>query len=186
MTALRPCTKIAAMRKRQRGFTLMEIMTGLLVMAILMAIAIPSFRSFTARTRVTAATNQLVVAMNYARGEAVHLATPVSLCASSDHLTCDTTNWAAGWIVFSDGVAPTGAVDTGDTILQTFPAVSGVSMTGTDSGSLSYLKYDNRGMKSVLSKYTFEIWTPGCTGNQQSELLVSPVGSIQSSYRACP
>src|SRR5690348_7206314 len=46
-------------RHSQRGFTLFELMLSIALMAVLMAVAVPSFRQYTANTRTSAATNGL-------------------------------------------------------------------------------------------------------------------------------
>src|SRR5690348_5253075 len=62
---------IAAMNRHTRGFTLLELMTTLLVLSILHGLAIPSFRATIENNRVTAATNDFVSSLNFARSEAL-------------------------------------------------------------------------------------------------------------------
>ena len=56
---------------RQQGFTLVELMVGLAVLAILTAAALPSFAAFRQRAAVREAADQAVAFWNTARFEAV-------------------------------------------------------------------------------------------------------------------
>jgi type IV fimbrial biogenesis protein FimT len=54
-----------------RGFTLLELMVTVAVLAILLTVGVPSFRDLIQNNRVTTQTNELVTALNFARAEAV-------------------------------------------------------------------------------------------------------------------
>lgn len=98
----------------QSGFTLIELMIVVVLMAILASFALPAFQSFIASSRLTAESNELLAGMNLARSEAVRLQRRVLLCraaATNGAVTfsaasgCVTTNdsepWQ-GWAVFVD------------------------------------------------------------------------------------
>lgn len=55
-----------------KGFTLIEMMVVVLVLAVLAAFAVPSFRTMIANQRVTSAAQELQVVLLYARSEAVY------------------------------------------------------------------------------------------------------------------
>ncbi|WGS87947.1 GspH/FimT family pseudopilin [Methylomonas sp. UP202] len=78
-----------------RGFTLVELMVALTITGILGAIAIPSFVSAVRNSRLTAATNQLIGSLNFARSESIKRGQIVVVRKSS-------TNWEDGWQVFVD------------------------------------------------------------------------------------
>lgn len=64
---------------RQRGFTLIELMVALAVMAILATLAAPSFTTFFAKKRVEGLVSELVTDLQYARSEAVQRNTLVQV-----------------------------------------------------------------------------------------------------------
>jgi type IV fimbrial biogenesis protein FimT len=86
---------------RQKGFTLLELMVTLFIASILFAVAIPSFKSMSARNRLVTYTNDLIASVNLARSEAVRRGMPVSICHSSDGEECS-GSWSDGWITFID------------------------------------------------------------------------------------
>jgi prepilin-type N-terminal cleavage/methylation domain-containing protein len=85
------------------GFTMVELMIVTIVVAILMAIAIPAFRTFLQNDRQWAQESSLVMAFNAARSEAIKqdVLGGVQVCASADGQTCGGGSWANGWIVLS-------------------------------------------------------------------------------------
>lgn len=175
------------MRKTQHGFTLTELMAALAVVGILVGIALPSYRQFSGNSRTVATTNSLVGALAVARSEALHRATPVTLCASSDLATCNTTDWSTGWIVFTDaGVA--GTVDGTDRIVQTWPAPGGNSKVSFTYQNVAFgwLQYNARGMTNLTGNATFTAYVTGCKGNNQSQVVVTVMGSPQTTKMACP
>jgi type IV fimbrial biogenesis protein FimT len=88
---------------KARGFTLIEMMTAIFILAILVSLTIPSFREATLSGRLTGFANDIVASSQLARSEAIKRNVTVTLCASSDGETCDDPDgWEAGWIVLAD------------------------------------------------------------------------------------
>jgi type IV fimbrial biogenesis protein FimT len=101
------------------GFTMIELMVTITVVAILLVIAVPSLRSFIQKNRIVGEASSFVSDLQYARSEAIKRGLPVAICASSDGINCSTTNtWHQGWIVFCDADT-SGSVSLGDTTLRT-------------------------------------------------------------------
>ena len=111
-----------------RGFTLVELMVTLLVLAILLGVAVPSFRDAALSSRLTAYANDLVASAQIARSEAIKRNVDITLCASAGGLACDAGGaWEGGWIVRTEG----------GVVLQRQPALSdGFRVTET-IGNLS-------------------------------------------------
>ena len=100
------------------GFTMIELMVVVSLVAILGAVATPSFKRMVDQNRIASQVNRFVGDLQFARSEAVKRGTPVSVCPSSDGLQCDDTDmWQQGWIVFSDPAA-TGTTPNAESILR--------------------------------------------------------------------
>ena len=91
-------------RVKSAGFTLLELMMTLAILAILLAVAIPSFRDTIIHTQRRAALSSINDALALARTEAVTRSAPVILCASANHTACSNQNlWERGFIVTIGG-----------------------------------------------------------------------------------
>jgi len=118
-----------AMKANSAGFTLLEVMFAIAVLAVVIAFGVPNFQAFVRNGRMTAAANDIVTDFNVARSEAVKRRVPVTLCKSQDGATCD-ANAAdpfRSWIIFVDDADPAvvdaandgdGEVDANEAILR--------------------------------------------------------------------
>jgi type IV fimbrial biogenesis protein FimT len=68
--------------KLRRGFTLLELMITIAVLAILVTVGVPGFQELIQNNRVTTQTNELVTALNLARTEAVKRGRHVQVAVS--------------------------------------------------------------------------------------------------------
>ena len=90
------------MISRPAGFTVLELMMVVTVMAVLAVIAAPSLRDTIMNARMTSAANDLLTDLAIARAEAVKRGRPTAICTSNDGASCTGTGWSQGWILFSD------------------------------------------------------------------------------------
>lgn len=82
------------------GFSLIELMVTIVVLAIVLAMAVPAFAALINSNRLVAQANELVASLQLARSEAVRRNAKVVLCPSSDGSSCAGTDAAwSGWIV---------------------------------------------------------------------------------------
>lgn len=79
-------------RAHNKGFTLIEMMVTVAIMAIVATIAAPSFVDMIRNNRVTTAANDVLSAMQLARSEAIRQRRPITVCAGADACT-DSTDW---------------------------------------------------------------------------------------------
>jgi len=113
-------------RKRMTaaGFTLVESLTVVAIVAILTSIGVPTFRTITTSSRVSTEVNALLSDVQYARSEALKQGQRVTTCISTDQETCTGgALWQGGWIVFSD-TNGNATVDGTDAVLRVQKAFS--------------------------------------------------------------
>ena len=138
------------MKSAQRGFTLLELMTGLTVAAVLVTIGVPSLRDFTLRQRIVTSGQDLQLDMTLARQEAVTRATPVTVCTSANGTTCSAAGWSAQRIVFAD-VNSNGVIDAGDEpIKYAAPLNTGISA----ASAVNAVTFDATGAVGAAAQVT--------------------------------
>jgi type IV fimbrial biogenesis protein FimT len=96
--------KITSAARRQRGFTMVELMLVVGIVGIGAAMVMPDLSAFIRRGQISSGTNDLLAAVNIARTEAVKRSVPTVACASTTGVSCSgtATDWSNGYIVFSD------------------------------------------------------------------------------------
>ena len=98
--------------KTPHGFTLLELMIVLAIVAILVTLAAPSLARMLQSNTRSSALNTFLADMGYARSEAIRRGGGVVLCRSdfpeATNPGCSSISaqsgagWASGWIVFND------------------------------------------------------------------------------------
>ena len=86
------------MPNRDQGFTLVELLITLSLLAIVANIAVPAFEGLIVRNRQQALMEQVAAVLNNARAEAILRHRTVEICGSSDGETCS-ASWSSGWLV---------------------------------------------------------------------------------------
>jgi type IV fimbrial biogenesis protein FimT len=145
----------------QSGFTLVELLVTVAVLAVILALAVPGFRSFMQNDQQWVQQNSLVMSLNAARSEAIKqdVGGGVSVCASLDGLTCGPagTAWSQGWIVLSPAnpkpVMSVGALPTGTTLSEAGGASAVTFLSsGMVTAPVAFTMCDNRG--AAQARYT--------------------------------
>jgi type IV fimbrial biogenesis protein FimT len=136
-------------RQLAGGFTLFETIITMAIVAILLAIAIPSYRYVTNANRIAAEINGLLGDMQYARSEAIKEGQTVTVCVSTNSTSCAgaaVSTWEKGWLVFSD-LNGDHQVNGTDTILRVQSAFSGTDTFSALPAS-GYVTFNREGFST--------------------------------------
>jgi type IV fimbrial biogenesis protein FimT len=180
-------------RRVAAGFTLLELMTTLLVVSIVLSAGVPSYLSIVRNNRAATNANELVSALTIARSEAVRRSERVSICRSNDGATCS-GSWEDGWIVFLDDAATDTATPVdpdASQLIGVWPAPVGEASVVTRSGGgtidLGWIRFlprgDTRSDENFPITYSMEI--ADCTGNVAREIEINAVGRASVTRAAC-
>jgi len=155
--------------KMQRGFTIVELVITLLMVAILTAMAIPSFTTMIKNNRLTTQVNEFILALNITRSEAVKRGSSVTITANS-------SNWNNGWTV----------ADSSGTALRIGDAVQG-TMTLTSGNTNTVITYLASGTaigSPTAAPGNFDLCDDR-TGETGRRVSISATGRISVSNLTC-
>ncbi|MDY0953427.1 GspH/FimT family pseudopilin [Stenotrophomonas rhizophila] len=164
-----------------KGFTLVELMVTVAVVAILSAIAYPSFQGTLRSNRLAAGHNELLGLVNLARSEAIRNSRGGGVCGSSDGNTCDGA-WGVGMMAFSD-IDHNGLYGTGDTVLRFNKINSGLVVQGPTAP----IAFDGRGRRKLAADQVL-VMRPDKCGTQSllRTVTINASGQISAVKGACP
>lgn len=177
-----------------KGFTLVELMVTISILAILLAIGAPNLRDFILKQQVSADANTLASAFRLARSEAMKRSGVVTICPSLDPSAAvpacvanATTDWSNGWLIFLDYPTGgnTGAYEpTSDTLVRVEQGIrSGQIRSITSVRSVSFLA---NGISSrAATSYTISS-SADATPLFQQCLVISRQGRARFTAGACP
>jgi type IV fimbrial biogenesis protein FimT len=166
-------------KRQASGFTMTELIVTMSIVAILLAIGIPSFKYVTVSNRISTEVNG---DMQYARTLAIKQGLPVTVCASvAPFAQCDnTSSWQNGWIVFLDS--------NGDHVVQPTESVVRIqnAFTSTDTfqpgGALTFtwITFNREGYAATNNVNTVTLELHDSTANTAWTrcLEISPVGML--------
>lgn len=157
--------------RHSRGFTLIELMVTIAVLAIVVSIAAPSFSSMLQDNRALSMSTELQGALQLARAEAIKRRQDVVICKRNSAGTAcnDGTDWAAGWLIRQVG---------GD-VLKVWDSAQAMVVTGPNTG----VTFRSNGM--VAASGSFSVKPSSCTAQQRRTIAVSLTGSTTLDKATC-
>ena len=136
--------------KKSKGFTLIELMVVLSIVAVLATMAAPSLKRLLQSTAMSSNVNTFLADMRYARSESIRRGGGVVMCRSDEpeaiKAKCgegSTAGWESGWIIFHN-------LDNGDTrtlkepLLRVQGPITGIN-TIAETGAATLFKFTATG-----------------------------------------
>lgn len=116
-------------RQMAQGFTLVEVLSVMVILAILSAMAAPVMADMVVRYRIEGLRAELVQSIQQARAEAVVRGYTVTLKRTTGCTTplLDNKDWSCGWVAFVDLDAD-GEEEAADTRLQAISVSPGIRL----------------------------------------------------------
>ena len=152
-------------RRAARGFSLIELMLGLVIFGFLFAIVPPAYRDWIASQQLANHAHFMVNTLELARSEAIKQGYRVNVCKTRDGRACaDDGGWETGWLVFVDENR-NGNVDPDEQILRREgPARDEITVRGNRPVE-DYVSYTSLGharlLNGALQMGTFIVCKPG-------------------------
>ena len=169
-TITRDNQRMTPVKKLTRGFTIIELMVTIAVLAVALAIAVPSYTNMLINNRMASKTNEFVASLHYARSEAVKRGANVRTCASTDGVTCATTgDWDQGWIVL---------VEATSTVLTVYPPLSHGDTLVKSGLQTRAIRFDGNGMSAGFNG-TVTLCDRDGDPKKARAVIISNAGRIQ-------
>lgn len=135
---------------RQKGFTLLELLTTLGIATVLVTLAVPSFTTLSLNSKRASSTNELVSALHYARSSAIMRNSRFTVCTSSNGTACQAVGWDQGWLAFAD-LNGNQAVDGGETVSRTGLGAEGLTLVSAEFPNFFIYRPNGRVMGAVAT-----------------------------------
>lgn len=151
------------------GFTLIEVMVAIAILAILLTVAVPAFQDSSLNSQLRATSTEMIAAANLARTEAIKRRRPVRLCVSANGTSCGSGNWRQGWIV----IAPSAS---GDVVIQRRDALR---ESFRINASIAAVTFQPTGVGATPATFTICRATPN-PGPQERVVTIDAAGRAVS------
>lgn len=173
--------RIGAKIRVERGFSMVELLITLAIVALLATLAAPSFRTALVKQQVTSATHALAADLQTARTLAISRAQLVGVVAIGG-------NWLDGWQIQPDSApATTGYSAASGAPLRQHEALGAEFSAAADRGALSSVVfahdgsvYDTASNGRASTDTTFSVCKPVGSQAQAMTLVVHAFGQMES------
>ena len=187
-----PCCSAVAHSPR-RGFSLPELLVVLLIIALLAAMAGPSWTRTVSAYRLALARDALLRSLALTRSEAIKRNTRVVMCRSRTALACETlSGWQSGWVIFQDSNNDA-QLDAGEAIIYRQAALPDGLVLSTNGPFTNFISYSAVGSARNPSGSpqmgTFTLCEKAVSNGMAQDFLIGSVGRPRLAQRpllACP
>ena len=171
--------------KTSHGFSLVELLVTVTLVAILLAVGIPSYRSIATSNRMAGEMNALLGDLQLARSEAVKQGTTVTICPTSSpaapYACSNSGNWSGGWVVFVGGSSATSSSP-----MRLQPALGGIDVLQSNSTpAVKAVSFNRNGFSTNTGSITLN--DANSTADRRRCAVISIAGHISlQSGGTCP
>ncbi|MEG3790069.1 GspH/FimT family pseudopilin [Lysobacter sp. CCNWLW3] len=168
-----------------QGFTLLELVVAIAIVAILVGWGLPSFQESLRSNRVATSANELIATMSLARSEALRSPQGGRVCTSADGSSCG-GGWGDGWIVWTD--RNNDNAPTADEVMRYVRAPAQIALTvAADAGSTTVFQFDTRGRLRDGNARNFTLRPQECSpgANQVRTIVVAATGQLRMQRELC-
>lgn len=183
--------------KKHGGFTLIELMVTVAILAILLGIAAPSFESVIKSSRMASAVNTFLSDARFARSEAIRRGGGVVMCRSDApekaKPSCGAgsgpggNGWVSGWIIFHD-LNNDLNYDTGEPLLRVQSKVTSVDSIA-ESNSTKFQFTGTGRLRNLNGSTTLQFGSNDNFSNTQQRVVCINLGGrariAGDSYASC-
>jgi len=165
-------------QSKNRGFTLIELMVVIIIAAILLTIAVPSFSSLIKRNNVDSLQSKLSSALATARTEAASRNKTITICGSANETDCESGDWNKGWVIFEDQNGD-GTVDAGDVLIDVYRNSTKYTISKKNAADANHVSFNSQGfMTGSAENRLFIICDPDKEAEYARGLFVNKSGLV--------
>lgn len=163
-----------------RGFTVVELMVTLAIAAVMLGYALPSFMGFMDQRNMTSRINDFVLAVNYARSEAIKVGGTVSIQAIDN--SDNDNEWGPGYCVVVGDPGNCNGVT-----LRTFFAIDGATLNGINGfDTADTLSFNSRGLlTTIVAAGEMQLCSTDITVDPGRTIFINPTGRASISELVC-
>jgi type IV fimbrial biogenesis protein FimT len=142
------------MCKSSKGFTLVELMIVVGILAIIAGFAVPEFSSMIKNGRLSSVVNDFNASLQLAKSESVARVSAVTVCKANGAFNDCVAggNWNQGWIMFTDANGDA-SVNGTDTVLNLHEGLqtSGFTLVGKHAEVSNTITFNPSGTTSITT-----------------------------------